>query len=139
MKYDAGVGGQLGNKTWGNPSKQNPRKRSLTDLLTGDSLTGTIRKDCVTWLSGQSSAPNRGWLALYKVWLLLAEVLELSAFVGPGHSWEFKPREGNAKAVAIRHWYKTAAAQSDAFDPSDPALPCRLPGNFSARGDWFLA
>jgi KaiC/GvpD/RAD55 family RecA-like ATPase len=113
--------------------------RTLANWLVGDSYRRTIQKDYEAWIQGSDVGCNRGWLALYKVWLLLAEVLRLEDFVEPAQSLEFKPREGNHEAVAIRHWYKTAAARSDEFDPSDPVLPCRLPGNFSVRGDWFLA
>lgn len=102
----------------------------------------TISQQCHTWLESASRGTNGAegrWLELYKAWLLLAESLNLPDFVEPTRSYEFKPREGDRLAVAIRHWYKSAAAQSDTFDPLDPVLPCRLPGSFSVRGDWFLA
>jgi len=130
---------ELSTKRW--LAKEVPKvaPKSLAQWLVGEEFPGTIQEDYKALVEGKPSKCNRGWLALYKVWLLLSEVLNLADFVEPANSLEFRPREGNTEAVAIRHWYKTAAAQSDSFDPADPALACRLPGNFSVRGDWFLA
>ena len=91
------------------------------------------------WSRDAHKRPVGSWIHLYKSWLLLAEVLNLSDFGEPARSLEFKPRDADRTAVAARHWYKTAAAHSDEFDTNDPLLPLRLPGHFSVRGDWFLA
>lgn len=127
------------------PLRQRNWKRAdggslLTWLGGADYKACGIEPSCEAWLnSNGKQRPAGWWIELYKVWLLLAEVLDLPKFVEPGQSLKFTTREPEVGSVAVRHWYKTAAAQSDSFDPSDPLLPCRLPGNFSVRGDWFLA
>lgn len=117
----------------------------LFEWLIGAAVDGrpdrdrSVMQDYNDWRAGSPRPVNRWWIELYKVWLLLAEVLNLKDFVEPARSLEFKPRDPDSAAVAIRQWYKTAATCSDDFDTSDPLLPCRLPGRFSVRGDWFLA
>ena len=86
-----------------------------------------------------ASLVKHHWVELYSTWLLLAESLDLSAFdpreEGFGFAFGHKP---NANAVAIRHWYRSAALL-DAGAEGGPIRYCRLPGSFSVRGDWFLA
>lgn len=79
------------------------------------------------------------WQELYATWLLLVEVLDLDAFSardeGFGFGFGRKPSTG---AVAVRHWYKSAAVLTE-DEEAGPVRYCRLPGTFSVRGDWFLA
>jgi KaiC/GvpD/RAD55 family RecA-like ATPase len=108
---------------------ENERKYKLSDLL-------KERKD-TRKIQGYS-------LELYKVWLLLLEVLDFSALVGsPGRlNFEFKSRDVNPSAVSARHWYSTASKFMDSLSPEQLEynwIPLRLPGHFSLRGDWFLA
>jgi hypothetical protein len=76
---------------------------------------------------------------LFRTFLLLSEVLEFSKLVDATHVFDFQIRGGDPSAVAARHWYKTASAFEEEYSPADPVIPLRLPGNFSTRGDWFLA
>jgi KaiC/GvpD/RAD55 family RecA-like ATPase len=77
-------------------------------------------------------------LELFKTWLLLVEVLDLSHLAESPQA-DRKRETGPSCAVAVRHWYKTACQASQDFSPNDPAVPVGLPGHFSVRGDWFLA
>lgn len=83
-----------------------------------------------------------GWSQeLYKTWLLLVEALDLGTLSNlgtrPGHAAE---GSADATAVAVRHWYKTACAIPDNVrEDIGPVHYGRLPGQFTTRGDWFLA
>jgi len=86
-------------------------------------------------------------LHLYQAWLLLLEVLDFSSFLND-EPIEYTSTLGqHDSAVSVRHWYKTACAasleKSRVSASSDEILqtnvPVKLPGYFSARGDWFLA
>jgi hypothetical protein len=80
------------------------------------------------------------WLELYCTWLLLAEVLNLGTFESRPEGFGFSfGRLADPHAVASRQWYKSAAVIDDDEERSGPMRFCRLPGNFSVRGDWFLA
>lgn len=81
------------------------------------------------------------WLELYKCWLILIEVINFSdiARVGTISNYEFKSRKADFSAIASRHWYKTATQCPDEISLAEPLVPVRLPGHFTARGDWFLA
>lgn len=74
---------------------------------------------------------------LYRAWLLLGEVFSPAQFRSDGLS--FEARSFHADAVASRHWYSTASHAQEARDIHDPLFPVRLPGNYSVRGDWYLA
>lgn len=83
-------------------------------------------------------------LELYKVWLLLLEVLNFSDLVDSSShlNFEFKSRDVFFQAVSARHWYSTASKFVDSLTPEQLEsswLPVRLPGHFSVRADWFLA
>lgn len=85
-------------------------------------------------------------IQLYKVWLLLLEVLDFNKYQDPDRAFELKADyQPTSSAAASRHWYKTACAATsnlDSFRAQDGTLsgklPVRLPGRFSIRGDWFL-
>ena len=88
----------------------------------------------IKWLSDE---PYQ--LALFRVWCLLAEVLDLRDICEAIKSGNSRRREPNPNAVAVRHWYKSACSISQSLAATDPLIPVRLPGHFTARGDWFLA
>ncbi len=81
------------------------------------------------------------WLELYKVWLLLIEVLNFSNIVGDTSAidFSFKSKNTDFSAIASRHWYKTASQCPLEIATRETLVPVRLPGHFSVRGDWFLA
>lgn len=92
-----------------------------------------------TWIKGYS-------LQLYKMWLLLLEVVEFTEYYAPERPFELKAsHEPPTGTVAARHWYKTACATLAGDKKSPEAhvartrIPVRMPGYFSMRGDWFLA
>lgn len=83
-------------------------------------------------------------LELYKVWLLLTEVINFAELVDSSShlNFEFKSRDVLPNAVSARHWYKTASKFLDSLTPEQVEynwIPVRLPGHFSVRADWFLA
>jgi KaiC/GvpD/RAD55 family RecA-like ATPase len=83
-------------------------------------------------------------LELYKVWLLLTEVIDFEDLVDSSShlNFEFKSKDVGQNAVSARHWYKTASAFMDSLTPAQVEynwIPARLPGHFSVRADWFLA
>ncbi len=78
-------------------------------------------------------------LELYKAWLLLGEVLDISELAKEIRTGVSQSKDKAPFAIAARHWYKTASHFSDNFSPVDPVIPVGLPGYFSARGDWHLA
>jgi KaiC/GvpD/RAD55 family RecA-like ATPase len=91
-----------------------------------------------------SSEVAIGALTLYKTWLLLIEVLDLSQFCDPTDNFNLiDSRSSSTSAVASRHWYKTACDISAKIQGEtgvhDGVSLLRLPGSFSTRGDWFLA
>jgi KaiC/GvpD/RAD55 family RecA-like ATPase len=81
------------------------------------------------------------WLELYKAWLLLIEIMNLSDIIGDAtvSTFDLKSKNTDFCAVASRHWYKTATQCPDEIAAKEPLVPVRLPGRFSVRGDWFLA
>lgn len=77
---------------------------------------------------------------LYCVWLLLAESLDLGSYHPRKEGFGFDSgREAQSNAIVTRHWYKSAALLGSSHDDAGSLRFCRLPGAFSARGDWFLA
>jgi hypothetical protein len=92
---------------------------------------------------GKGGNVSFGAFALYKVWRLLLEVLDFDSILSAdGFNIRLSPN-GSSSSVATRHWYKTACEFSaqltkEGGDEATP-WPLRLPGNYSVRGDWFLA
>lgn len=117
------------------------RQSGLIELLDEgpDNEEPNFEKRLKDWKAGAEASFKGHWLALYKVWLLLGETLDLSSLVRPSGSFEFHLREAQTSAVASRQWYKTATSIGSNFSASDPVVVTQLPGRFSARGDWFLA
>ncbi len=132
-----------------------PRKRNRVGTL------DSVKEDCLdlkkSWRSDHVDeyVPEKraayiaeriglGTFALYKVWLLLLEGLDLESFFEDKESFYMRPaKTASEAAVASRHWYKTACHYSIQLrhEPALPALPMptRMPGMYSSRGDWFLA
>ena len=96
------------------------------------------------WERGANSEGLIQWLQrypleLFKAWLLLIEVLDIQGLTRAVKEGNIRTREPDPMTVAVRHWYKTASLSVQKFSPDDPVVPVGLPGNFSVRGDWFLA
>jgi hypothetical protein len=86
-------------------------------------------------------------LELYLAWLLLIEMLPMEQLFDREAPFQLRSDRALAgDAAAVRHWYKSACTASQ-LDECVPAgerviktqVPVRLPGNFSVRGDWYLA
>jgi KaiC/GvpD/RAD55 family RecA-like ATPase len=78
-------------------------------------------------------------LELYMTWMLLVESIDFDGLVDRNHRFALRANRDPTPAMAARHWYKTAAEAASANYSEEPALPVRLPGYFSTRGDWYLA
>ncbi|MCX6594271.1 MAG: hypothetical protein NTZ56_22380 [Acidobacteria bacterium] len=85
---------------------------------------------------GLSYAVKHYSFHLYRAWLLLAETLQMDMLVDPAEPFQSRSRMDDARAVASRHWYKTACAREGGLGD---AVAVGLPGRFSVRGDWYLA
>jgi KaiC/GvpD/RAD55 family RecA-like ATPase len=86
----------------------------------------------------------KGFIALYKTWLLLLEALDFRGLCDANDAFSLTAsRECPANAIASRHWYKSACDFSARIQSEqgvhDGVSLLRIPGNFSTRGDWFLA
>ncbi len=81
------------------------------------------------------------WLELHRSWLLLIELIDLHDVIGetPVSSFELECKNTDFRAIASRHWYKTATQCPAEIAVKEPLVAVRLPGHFSVRGDWFLA
>jgi KaiC/GvpD/RAD55 family RecA-like ATPase len=133
--------GQIG-KEWERQFKSCPEEsapeRFISLYTLGDSPDSDFRP---------GDPPGKYGLQLYKVWLLLLEVMEFGRYYDPERPFELKTDlQPVPTAVAARHWYKTAclASQGDLSAHGGERVvhtqvPVRLPGSFSVRGDWFLA
>lgn len=71
-------------------------------------------------------------------------MLDFSSFEHPGDPFDFRAdRTPVREAIAARHWYKTACMAASNGEKtghsSELMVAVRLPGHYSARGDWFLA
>jgi len=73
---------------------------------------------------------------LYRTWLLLVEILPLDRITKASDPFGNITGEPDSRAVATRHWYKTACAMDRSLSDM---VAVGLPGRFSVRGDWFLA
>lgn len=69
---------------------------------------------------------------------LIAAVLDLDSLMDPQEPQTPQLRRASSSAVAARVWYKTASTLQKAVG-DEPLVPVRLPGNYSVRGDWYLA
>jgi hypothetical protein len=76
-------------------------------------------------------------MELFKTFLLLREVLDLSQMVDVSQAFELRSRPVDPGAAAARHWYSTACERVELGEDTH-LLPARLPGHFSVRGDCFL-
>jgi hypothetical protein len=78
-------------------------------------------------------------LELYMAWMLLIESIDMTSFIDPNSRFAFTSEPSPTPASATRHWYKTACEAPSVNYAERPAIPARLPGYFSVRGDWGLA
>jgi len=123
---------QVSKRNW-----QVPRGLGLVDWL---SEAGTLERIYANAAAAeQRPLLSKYSLELYKSWLLLVDVLNLSGFVDSDGSFELKVKKADPSAVAARHWYKTACEFVGTSSQTEPMVVARLPGHFSVRGDWFLA
>jgi KaiC/GvpD/RAD55 family RecA-like ATPase len=76
---------------------------------------------------------------LFRVWLLLVEVLDFNVMAKSVDAGTLRSLEPNPTAITVRHWYKTACQVTGNLSFDDPIVPVGLPGHFSVRGDWFIA
>ncbi|HWS88370.1 MAG TPA: ATPase domain-containing protein [Pyrinomonadaceae bacterium] len=76
---------------------------------------------------------------LFRVWLMLVEVIDLNVLARSVEAGTLRALEPNPTAVTVRHWYKTACQVTENLSADDAVVPVGLPGHFSVRGDWFLA
>lgn len=111
------------------------RPRTLRGQQSGHSLTdllGRVGEDGE--LVPEAAAYRR---ALYRTFLLLDEAFAPGQL--PEDNLVLQPRAASPRAVASRHWYSTASAALTAADRRGRFTVVGLPGNFTTRGDWFLA
>jgi KaiC/GvpD/RAD55 family RecA-like ATPase len=87
----------------------------------------------VEWLHKESNI-----IDFYMGWLLLVDLLPFKSLVRDGYPLDLANRPCTSKAVASRHWYKTACEQVRNQKNCEPMFVAGLPGHFSVRGDWFL-
>jgi hypothetical protein len=82
-----------------------------------------------------------GVLCLYKTWLLLLDVLDIESLLKADNSFSLhQPKQASARALAARHWYRTACDPTGNGDGmGESVIVLRLPGHFITRGDSFLA
>ncbi len=110
---------------------------SLIERLTPDE--GKSLKDI---LQARREGRETGYsLELYKVWLLLTEVIDFTDLLNTPHNHfiDFKSRQSEPIAVASRHWYQSACDLVEQHHLTENLVAVRLPGHFTVRGDWFLA
>jgi hypothetical protein len=118
----------------------------ILDLLPVEKKESFIRSlDHNDWLNPTTEGLQR-WLsdmdyrlAFYRTWLLLVESLPMESLTADETVPRIKMRRMDGNAAATRHWYKTASKNQRCPVTGELALPVRLPGHFSVRGDWFLA
>ena len=129
--------------------KELGRRRWYSDIASPVTLLNLLGKeqgklqDILTRRTGNRQVQCFS-LELYKVWLLLTEVLNFEDLVDSSShlNFEFKSKDVSTNAVSARHWYKTGSAFMDSLTPEQVEynwIPARLPGHFSVRADWFLA
>lgn len=75
-------------------------------------------------------------LALFRAWMLLAEVLDARELTTDMHRLASRPSP--FAAIAERHWYSTGSLAWKQVGGDNPVIPAQLPGSFTTRGDWFL-
>jgi hypothetical protein len=95
------------------------------------------RESLVDWLDWEKHPEYV--LAFYRTWLLLIESLPMGNLTEAETIPTLKIREAHGNAAATRHWYKTACDNKKCLIANEIAMPVRLPGHFSVRGDWYLA
>jgi hypothetical protein len=117
-------------RTWRMP--QESRTQSVRPPGRTAEEDATERDGLIDWLEEYDKE-------LFRTWLLLVEVLNISQLAELARKGGLSGKLADTSAVAARYWYKTASQAADSFCPDDPLVPVGLPGHFSVRGDWFLA
>ncbi|HEV2692357.1 MAG TPA: ATPase domain-containing protein, partial [Verrucomicrobiae bacterium] len=74
--------------------------------------------------------------ALFRTWMLLAEVLNPKSFTTDITRLVARPAPHTS--VAERQWYSTGSLAWRQIGANNPVIPARLPGCGTIRGDWFL-
>lgn len=100
--------------------------------------SGTSESSLSRWLRSR----DRGFRKeLFRTWLLLVDVLDFDSIAASETSLEatFQRHVASPYAIASRHWYKSACQFVEDMDAIEPLVAVRLPGQFTVRGDWFLA
>lgn len=110
------------------------QKRSFIDSVDQNDWRKLTTGGLQEWLSNMDYR-----LAFYRTWLLLVESLQMQGLTEDKTVPRILLRKADGNAVATRHWYKTASRNQRCPVTGELALPVRLPGYFSVRGDWFLA
>jgi hypothetical protein len=72
---------------------------------------------------------------LYRAWLLLVDTIRMDRLINPNDPFHSVSRMADQKAIASRHWYKTASIEGE---QGRDVVVVGLPGRFSVRGDWYL-
>ncbi len=106
--------------------------RFITDISTRNWDMDAPRQGLIDWLEKYQKE-------LFKTWLLLVEALDLRGMAQAVAGGGLTRKEAHPATVAVRHWYKTACKATEQMSLNDPFVPLGLPGNFTMRGDWFLA
>jgi hypothetical protein len=78
-------------------------------------------------------------LELFKTFLLLREVLDISSLVDSRDPYRLRQRPPDESAVSARHWYNTACDVGKRYSQDGSLMPVGLPGHLAVRGDWYLA
>lgn len=109
-------------------------KGSFIESLAHNDWRKATKQGLQEWLSKMDYR-----LAFYRTWLLLVESLPMECLTEDNTVSRIQLRRADGNAAATRHWYKTASKNQRCPLTGELALPVRLPGHFSVRGDWFLA
>jgi KaiC len=110
------------------------RKGNFIESLANNDWRKATEEGLHEWLSIMDYR-----LAFYRTWLLLVESLPMQSLTEDKTVPRIQVRRADGNAAATRHWYKTASKNQRCPVTGELALPVRLPGHFSVRGDWFLA
>ncbi len=77
--------------------------------------------------------------SLFLTLLQLAEALDVKSLICTEDPLDIGNTNQRKDWIASREWYSTAVSACEQFDATDPLVPFSLPGQYSTRGDWFLA
>lgn len=117
------------------------RTQGVIGLLAEPEARGANLTQIFTRALAQKRLPDlqRHSMELYKVLILLREAFDVNSIVPGDQPFRFLSRPVSPEAVAARHWYTTACEFLDGTEDAERYEAVRLPGNFSVRGDLYLA